>query len=358
MVEGREPNYSQLQQAFSKPASEVDTVNEFVFNSRLSTLPKEQLCTVETGRIFARLQTPLNSSFNLAGDTVKAVVVGSEKADGKPWLEEGSILEGCVESSEKSKFNSTDGAILVRFYSVRVRSRVIDISSVGPDTQDQMLRPNPNRTVSKKQRARGILMTATRMAVPMAIGSGGLSLAITSGAGAVIGGALAEKGKHVEGAVKGALEGAGMGFINPLITKGESVIMAQGTPLILQLSESIRVPKYDCNSKEQAGANQISGSASILKTSAKILTPDNVAETSLQTIKKKKELLDSIDQKLAQSDLASAVALLEEAENVDPDDSQIKALHGRIFNFITKAKTSENVSDNVDDSVITTGSVH
>ncbi len=326
----RADDYSQLVKSFSQPDSEVEIVNNFVLNSRSTSRKNNtEYVTVEHAQIFARLLTPLNSSLSQSGDVVKAMVTGSATRDGKPWLEEGTILEGCVESSNKSKFASTDGAIVIRFYSARLRDRVIDLTMVVPDTDDQSLRPSHYHKVTRKQRVRGILMTATKLAVPMAIGTGGLSIGITTGAGAIIGGLLADDGKHMQGAVKGAWDGAGLSFLTPLVSKGKSVVMAEGSPLMLTLSDSVYVPTYTKPVNFSINGDLVA-STERLRTSAKILNESEV-EASLR---RTDALVALVQRKLDQADLAAAVAALEQAETVSRDDTRVQALHAEIFKLI------------------------
>jgi hypothetical protein len=333
--------------------SPIDAVNDFVSHSAAIGAPKKELVTVPGGRIYVRLLTPLNSSFNMSGDTVKAVVIGSQTDDGKPWLQEGAILEGCVEDAKKATYGQTDGALVVRFYVAKFDNQKIELFTT-PDTDDHTLKPSPVHLTTKKQRIRGILMTATRIAVPAAIGSGGMSLAITAGAGAAIGLAFSEKGKRVQGTVRGAWEGAGLTFLDPLVCKGNSVVLPQGTPMQLQVTEPLRVPKYVASLNQLQTDAQISQNQSSSATAAAIRSLTTHAEIvknsstsgETQPAEEKVDVLAAVNTKIAQNDLAAALTALNEAEALYPDDENVKNMHKKLFDLVSGKSPDTETSTN------------
>jgi hypothetical protein len=334
--------------------SPIDAVNDFVSHSAAIGAPRQEIVTVQSGRIYVRLLTPLNSSFNMSGDTVKAVVIGSQTdRDGKPWLQEGTILEGCVEGAKKATYGQTDGSLAVRFYVAKFDNQRIELFST-PDTDDHNLKPSPVHLSTKKERIRGILMTATRIAVPAAIGSGGMSLAITAGAGAAIGLAFSEKGKRIQGTVRGAWEGAGLTVFDPIVRKGNSVILPQGTALQLQITEPLRVPKYvaalnqyqvDAQINQTQSSSATAASLTQLTTHAEIVKNSSTS-SSPQPAEGNVDVLTAVNTKIAQNDLAAALSALNEAETMHPDDQNVKNMHKKLFDLISGKSPDTETSTN------------
>lgn len=338
--------------AIEQPATPNQVVSEFISHSVAPGSARPNMVTTSDGQIYVRLLTPLNSSFNMSGDVVKAVVVGSLNKNGQPWLQEGAILEGRVEDAKKATYGQTDGSLVVRFYDLVMDNHRIELFST-PDTDDHTLKPSPVHLTTKKQRIRGILMTATKIAIPAAIGSGGMSIAITAGAGAAIGLAFSDKGKRLQGTARGAWEGAGLNLLDPIVCKGKSVILPEGTPLQLQLTEPVKAPKYVANSNEpkmntevaaslSAGANsvtQLATHAQIVKNSS-TNSPDS-AETAIEP---KVDPLISVNRKIAQNDLAGAITALSEAERLYPEDENVKNMHQRIFDIVSGRKSVDTNS--------------
>lgn len=207
-------------------------------------------------------------------------------------------------------------------------------------------------------------MTATRMAVPMAIGSGGLSIAITTGAGAVIGGVLAEKGKHISGAVEGAWEGSGLSMLDPVVKKGLTVKLAQGTPISLQLSEAISVPRFSKSEMSGEDNSQVAGqfisrpadaatTTRLLSTHARIMEPGNADQSSdasqpdasltPQQSEQIAETLKSVDRLIEQANLAAAIDAEQDLEKRFPDEPRVKAAHERLAKLIYGASSSQTV---------------
>ncbi len=193
-------------------------------------------------------------------------------------------------------------------------------------------------------------MTATKIAIPAAIGTGGMSIAITAGAGAAIGLAFSEKGKRIQGTARGAWEGAGLNVLDPVVCKGKSVVLPEGQPLQLMLTEPVTTPKYVANSNElktniNFSTHQSTESTSItqLATRAEIVknsstTPPDVPET---TSVEKTDPLASVNRKIAQNDLAGAITELTEAERLYPQDESVKNMHKKIFDIVSGLKTAE-----------------
>jgi len=332
-----------IRDAVEAPPTPLETVNEFVAHSTAVGVPKPETVTVRNGLIFVRLLTPLNSSFNMSGDVVRAVVVGSQGENGKPWLQEGAILEGCVESAKKATYGQTDGALVIRFYAAKIDNRRVELFTT-PDTDDHTLKPSPVHLTTKKQKIRGILMTVTRIAVPAAIGSGGMSIAITAGAGAAIGLAFSEKGKRIQGTVRGAWEGAGLTVFDPIVRKGDSVVLPEGTPLQLQLTETLQAPKYVPNvtsvkSEGELANLQTDASITQLKTHAEIVKNNSTTGETVP-ITEKVDPLATVNRKILQNDLAAAITALAEAERLYPDDENVRAMHTKIYELVSGQKTS------------------
>ncbi len=333
-----------IRDALERSPTPLQSVNEFISHSAPVGSAKPNMVTTSEGRIYVRLLTPLNSSFNHSGDDVKAVVVGSQNKKGMPWLQEGAILEGQVEDAKKATFGQTDGSLVVRFYTVNIDNHHVDIFTT-PDTDDHTLKPSPVHLTTKKQRVRGILMTATRIAIPAAIGSGGMSIAITAGAGAAIGLAFSDKGKRIQGTARGAWEGAGLTVLDPLVCKGKSVILPEGTALQLQLTDSVVAPKYVANPNaietNALGSNQSTEATSVtqLATHAEIVKNSSTNEKATTQIETPDPLV-AVNRKIAQNDLAAAITELNEAERLYPDDPKVKDMHKKIFELVSGQKTS------------------
>lgn len=335
-----------VRDALEAPPTPLETVNEFVAHSARVGAPKPEFVTVRNGTIYVRLLTPLNSSVNMSGDVVKAVVVGSANDKGQPWLQEGAILEGCVEDAKKATFGQTDGSLVVRFYVAKIDNRRIELCT-ATDTDDHRLKPSPVHLTTKKQRVRGILMTATRIAIPAAVGTGGLSIAITTGAGAAIGLAFSEKGKRIQGTARGAWEGAGLTILDPLVCKGSSVVLPEGSPMQLQLTEPLSAPKYVANvaalkSEQELAHMQTVGATAVtqLSTHAQIMKNSSTAEDVADQSEPKVDRLETVNKKIAQSDLAGAITALNEAEGLYPNDASVKAMHTKIYELISGQKTA------------------
>jgi hypothetical protein len=347
-----------IHDALQPEASPLETVNEFIAHSEhISKKPVKKI-QVNNGQIFARLLTPLNSSFNLNGDDVQAIVISSLNDKGKPWLEEGTIIEGCVESSKKATFGQTDGALVIRFYKAHLGDKQIDLFAAS-DTDDGSIKPSSeSKPTTKKQRIRGVLMTVSRIAIPASIGTGGIAIAISAGAGAVIGCAFADKGKHIQGTVRGAWEGAGLTILDPLVCKGKSVILPEGTPIQLQLTESVIVPPYTGNpdtsnfSTDLAGnllgqKNNANTSLTKLETHAQILNQSPISGgTTTSNGQESENHLAMVNKKISQNNLAGALTELTVVEDLYPNDENVKKMHTELYSLVSGGKQlSDTASD-------------
>lgn len=329
-------------------ATPLEQVNDFVSHSRSVGKLPDKTVQVRDGKVVAKLITPLNSSFNMTGDEVQAVVVGSVNQYGKPFLEEGTILQGTVEVAKKATYGETDGTLVIRFYTAKFGDHQIELFTTS-DTDDGKLKPGAPKPPTKKQKIRGVLMTVSRVAIPAAVGTGGMSLAISAGAGAAIGLAFSDKGKRVQGTVRGAWEGAGLTFLDPIVCKGRSVILPEGTPLGLQLTEPVQVPPYiGVNAKAGNTFSDISGSilskqqteasaVTSLSTHAQIVKPGT---GSRDRAEEDNHLLDGVNKKIAQNDLAGALVELTAQENLYPHDESLKQMHTELFNLVSGKTTS------------------
>ena len=142
-----------------------------------------------------------------------------------------------------------------------------------------------------------------------------------------------------------------MNVLDPLVCKGKSVILPEGTPLQLQLSEPVAAPKYVANSNEpkitsdiaaslSAGADsvtQLATHAQIVKNSS-TSSPAAVQSESEQKI----DPLLSVNKKIAQNDLAGAITALSEAERLYPEDENVKNMHKKIFDIVSGQKINDN----------------
>ena len=327
-------------------ASQLEQVNDFIAHNKPIGKKPEKTVRVSNGQIFCRLITPLNSSFNLSGDTVQAVVIGSLSSKGKPWLEEGTILEGVVEASKKAGRGQSDGYLTIRFYTAKFGEKQIDLFT-SADTDDGKIKPPEEELLTKKQRVRGVLMTMSRLAIPAAMGTSGMSIALTAGAGAAIGLAFSDKGKRIQGTVRGAWEGAGLSFLDPAVCKGRSVILPEGTPLELQLDEPIAVPPYIGSANRITSTSELS--AALLSQKA----PPVKLETHAQILGQKssaaaetvaEDRLKDVRRRIDQNDLAAALTELTAVEEAYPEDETIKTLHTQLFEVISGQRKISDIS--------------
>jgi hypothetical protein len=341
-----------MHDAMQPASTQLEQVNDFIGHSQLVKKKDTKTIQVNNGQIFARLLTPLNSSFNMTGDDVQAVVINSLSANGKPWLEQGTILEGTVELSKKATYGQTDGSLVIRFYKAKYGEKQIDLYTAS-DTDDGTIKPSEQKPMTRKQRVRGVLMTVSRIAIPAAIGTSGMSIAISAGAGAAIGLAFSEKGKRIKGTVRGAWEGAGLTILDPLVCKGRSIVLPQGTPIGLQLTESVWVPPYTGNGEKAAIASDVSdASGRLLSQKAKPVLLETHAQLLGQTSGNSDQAttappenddhLKIVRRKISQNDLAAALTELTAVEELYPNDEAVQKLHLELYELVSGGKKSNN----------------
>jgi len=308
-----------LYRSFSQEQSPVHAVNAFTVRS--FSAPTARMMRLNQGNISVRLVTPLNSEFHRAGDMVFAEVISSSLPNGKVWLPKGTVLSGYVEGADKAGYAQRDGVLCLRFYDGCFAGQKFAFNS-APNTADAAMHPQPGK-LTKKRVARNIIMSATFIAVPLAIGSGGTSLAITTGAGALIGGALAEPGHHISGAMEGAWQGSGLSFLDPVVRKGKKVVLPEGTQFALQLKEPIQLPEsivIAARREEQSEAV----TAAQLETKALLMPSQSTQREQAEPVEKE------CRRYLAQNDLASALNCLDKAIAAKPNE-QLAQLRERLL---------------------------
>lgn len=315
----KDPDLTSLARDFNPVETDVQQVNRFT----VGPLGRhEDNVPISEASVDAKLLTPLNTKVAAAGDLVRAEVTASRTANGAPWLPIGSILEGTVEQSDKEGRCRKNGAIYVRFYYATAGSDTFELSS-APNTADSALHALP-RKVTTKAKIRGALLTATFIALPFAIPSMGTALAISAGAGAVIGGVLADDHKYLQGAIAGAWQGSGLSVFNPIVQKGRSVVLPVGTTLSLNLTDETQVPRSVLIAAERQQKLQESPPAVTTETHATILStvnPDKIIARCHTLIEQK--------------DLASAIDVLDKALERAPECQPIKEYRDKLLSDVT-----------------------
>lgn len=336
----KEPDPAQLAREMDdeQKLGDVQTLNQFFANGTQFAKKPEKQRLVQNGIIYAQLKTPLNSTLAGVGDTVLAEVTYSS-LNGKPWLPRGTILEGTVDGANKATFGRTDGSIGVRFYKANFEDIQVELTT-APDNDSQTLKPGEKKK-TKKQKIRGILMMATRLAVPMSIGTGGLSIAITTGAGAVIGSVLADDHKYWQGAVDGAWQGSGLGSIfDPVVRKGNNVVMPVGAPLMLKLTEETVVPeRLVLLARKQETTPQLTESLDValtsLQTNAKIISKSGTSEQAHMPETASAEQLNQIDQAIKLGNLAKGLAIAKKLDERYPEDTNVHEKFLQLLKSVT-----------------------
>jgi hypothetical protein len=341
-----------MRDAMQPASTQLEQVNDFIAHSEIVKKKDTKTIQVNNGQIFAKLLTPLNSSFNMTGDDVQAVVINSLSANGKPWLEQGTILEGTVELAKKATYGQTDGSLVIRFYKAKYGEKQIDLYTAS-DTDDGTIKPSEQKPMTRKQRVRGVLMTVSRIAIPAAIGTSGMSIAISAGAGAAIGLAFSEKGQRIKGTVRGAWEGAGLTILDPLVCKGKTIVLPQGTPIGLQLTEPVWVPPYTGDGEKAAIASDVSdASGRLLSQTAKPVLLETHAQLLNQASDKSDQATTSpiqsddhlkiVRRKISQNDLAAALTELTAVEELYPNEEEVQKLHLELYELVSGGKKSNN----------------
>jgi hypothetical protein len=303
--------------------STVQTINSF--SVRNFSQKRERQVTVENAAVVVKLLTPLNSEINREGDVVQAEVLTSELG-GRAWLPRGTVLTGCIERADLANYARTNAKLYIRFYEGNAEGRTFELNS-APTTADTAVHPGPIK-LTTKAKVRKVLMAATFVAVPLAVGSLGTSLAITAGAGALIGGALADDGKHLQGAVSGAWEGAGLGIFDPIVRKGKTVILPVDTKIALQLRQPAQIPAAVIKMAHRQQADDEGTSPIVVGLDTKV--------TVLQKKPDPQTIVRRCDVLLAQNDLASALALLDRSLESNPDDKSLVEMRQRLFQQINE----------------------
>ncbi len=312
IAESKDIDAVSLYHAFEEDQTPVEMVNHFSVRN-FSDLRRPTV-NIERGSLSVELITPLNSMLHIEGAPIRAKVISSRLANGVEWLPRGTFLDGTIEGVQSATYGRTDGALCLRFYAARFNDETFEITCL-PKTKDALIHPTAKKP-TKKAIARQILMSASFIAIPMAIGSGGTSIALTTGAGAIIGGVFADDGKHISGAVNGAWEGSGLGFFDPIVKKGKSVVLPAGTRLELTLQEPIREP---------LAIFQVARSEQKKHDSDQTAIELSTKETVLHTKAIDPKLVTEQYQRLiAQNNLAGAIGVLDEAIASDPDNKELQ----------------------------------
>jgi hypothetical protein len=335
--------------------SPVGLTNKFIFQSRAS---KHFRFHAKEASLRALLLTPLNSSFNMAGDLVLAHVISPPEGGLGRLLPTGTVLYGMVERSSPAARFQQNGKIMVLFYGARVGNMNFLLDWISDAANTELPQLSLERT--KRQKLRGILMTANRLVIPAAIGSGGLSLAITTGTGALIGGVLSENKHYVRGAIRGAWEGAGLTILDPIVQKGSESIFPVGTTLDLKLAHPVdlNVPSYIVErlhifestntALELTRLPRLSNhSRDYLITWARILPRSGIPSQHLVTNfssdttnsstgdQDTKEQLEEVNRYLQRKDLAGAVAAIERAYRANPSSPAIEKTRNKLLQMIS-----------------------
>jgi hypothetical protein len=341
--------------------TELASVNEFILNSGGGADTGLISRKIESLHVCVRLLTPLNSNFNLPGDRVAALVTASRDEQSREVIPPGAVLEGAVERARSSGRPGRNGEIFLRFYRARIGDRWVSLDLIpGSETGSLGAAPQPP---TARGRLRRVLIFSTSLAVPLAIGTGGISLAITTGAGAVFGALLAEDRRFVSGAVRGAWEGAGLAVLDPLVSKGKPVALGEGTLLALRLVEpdELALPKTEIQ-PQAAGARpgtfadisrQIFPRPAppwvLLTTSARLLSRGGgLAEGSQMAVGCHQDVaapdecaavVERVRALMDQKNLAGALDVLDKASAKYPDNREIAEMRRKVLDFVTGRAT-------------------
>lgn len=314
--------------ASSIPADgQESSVQAFIRNSGFLLPPTENARVVESMQMNATLLTPLNSELSMPGDEVRAVVSEDNDPAVTQLIPPGTILRGCVEKSRTSARMSQNGALLLQFYKAESESGCFPVRFAAYSAITPLCQKLPTR--SRKHRTRDLLMFSSRLAIPLALGTGGTSLAITTGAGAVIGAAFADDGKYLSGALRGAWEGAGLSAFDPIVRKGYALALPVGTELGLASLGSIRVPIKQREDK------------TVLGVQARVMDEklNRCAIAPLQTVASsnapdgRNSVISTIARYYGERNLAQALDEAAKAVENYPDDSELRQVRDSLFRF-------------------------
>ena len=350
----------QSQQSLVAPDPEPSQsmlVNEFILNSQTGAIPQGRDLEITIAQIKARLLTPINSGFNKPGDPVTAVVSEPIKGDLGPIVPVGSFLQGSIEGYQEHGHMKKEGMLYVRFYRAYTPQGRIDLDLVIAN-KDGIIHPlHYRQPPTRKQVLRQLLMQSSHIAIPLAIGTGGMSLAITTGAGAVIGGVLADNHQYFRGAVRGAWDASGFSILDPLIFKGPQAVMPWGTLITLRLINPVSIPHNVCVAAlKSAVPNQnpfgaapfsynlptATGSRTVLSTAARLLPGNSAAlqtwpaaVTTNRIAPEADNPLSEVDELLSQKNLAAAMGALDRAYARYPDDPRVLAKRNELIPMVT-----------------------
>ncbi len=306
----KQPDVSDLLKQFGadKGNSEISNVNGFLLGP---TRVKERKLEIVSGQLIVKLLTPVNTLVQQTGDPVAVEVVKSTGPNGKAWLPVGTKLEGTISQAETAHRGKRDAVVFMSFESASYGGSEFELIA-QPATNDGGLHPL-SKPMTKKQVVKNLLFTATFVAVPLAIGTGGTSLAITTGAGAVIGGVLAEKGHHISGAFDGAWRGSGLSVLDPLVKKGENVELGVDTTFQLSLTNPIKVPAQIV----RLAQNEDKGSIVEMNTSVTMLSAKKLNAVDVES---------ECNRLIAHKDLAAALSLVDRRISEDPNNEDLKKI--------------------------------
>lgn len=337
----------------SETDSRVGITNRFIFQGT-ETRPLHFKAKEATLR--ALLLTPVNSSFNHTGDLVQAQIISPPEGDLGRLLPAGTVLFGLIDRARPAARFQQNGKIMLLFYGARVGKVNFQLDWIT-DSENREL-PLPIVEKTNRQKLRVVLMTANRLAVPAAFGSGGLSLAITTGTGALIGGALADNKHYLSGAARGAWEGAGLTVLDPLLQKGTEAIFPVGTTLELKLSHPVdlTVPTFIANrlqlfeqtntslgvsrarSSEDKSREYLITWARILPRSGlptqRLVTFAQVESNDSAETNASNAQLQEVTRCLNRKDLAGAIAAAEQAFKLHPNNSQVAKVRAELLQMI------------------------
>lgn len=334
-------------------ASPAALVNEFICNSGSCKAP-ELATSYLNVQLRARLLTPLNAGFNKPGDRVLAVVSEAPGGIIGKCLPAGALLCGTVEGARSNGRLKQTGQLNFRFYSAVTPAGRLEVT-LRPNTANGMVGPlGLNLPPSRKTALRNLFMTSSHIAIPLAIGSGGISIAITAGAGAVIGALLSDDHKYLRGAARGAWDASGLSVFDPLLFKAPQAIIPQGTAITLISEGPINLP----NSMLKTGSNGASalldpplaykllrprGAATVLSTAARIINQPNArsgesaatSQDSPANPSAATECVADIEEFLRQKNLAAAMQALSQTCSLYPHDPVVKREKAKLLNLVT-----------------------
>ncbi len=333
------------------------TVNEFIMNGgsigKTSSAPVE----ISAAPFKVRLLTPLSSLFNLPGDSVTAVVNENIPGQLGTLLPIGTKLYGTIEGLQENGRMRKEGNLAIHFYQCDTPEGRLDLD-FAPISRDGRIHPlKANSKISRKQQLNHLLTASSRIAIPLAIGSGGLSLAITAGAGTILGALLADNGRYLQGAAKGAWYGSGLSLFEPLIFKGPPVRLPAGSEITVRALEPLKIPSNALRVAAQRApaSNQASAvlpvsptsslllQQALLSTTARLLTATSSEPARHDEQSKRqsslKDPLERLKESIEQKNLAAAIDALDSATRLYPGDPEVERYRQELV-FLTTGHSS------------------